>query len=52
MHLAASGPAGNRHGELVAPNVLSLLHWERIELGALYATSSRSDWRSLLRRTF
>src|SRR5215207_3459872 len=44
--LAAAGAA------LVAPNVLSLLHWERIEHGALYATSSRIDWRSLLRRTF
>jgi hypothetical protein len=44
--LAAGG------AELVAPNVLSLLHWERIEHGALYATSSRIDWRSLLRRTF
>jgi hypothetical protein len=38
--------------EFVAPNILSLLHWERIEQGALYASSSRIDWRSLLRRTF
>jgi hypothetical protein len=38
--------------DLVAPNVLSLLHWERLEQSALYATSSRIDWRSLLRRTF
>jgi hypothetical protein len=37
---------------MVATNVLSLLHWERLEQGALYATSSRIDWRSLLRRTF
>src|SRR5262249_35006845 len=26
--------------DLVAPNVLSLLHWERLEYGDLYATSS------------
>jgi hypothetical protein len=45
--LLASGRA-----DLVAPNVLSLLHWQRLEHGALYATSSRIDWRSLLRRTF
>jgi hypothetical protein len=37
---------------LVAPDVLSLLHWERIEHGALFATTSRIDWRSLLRRSF
>lgn len=48
---AASLLAAGR-AELVTPNVLSLLHWERIEHGALYATSSRIDWRSLLRRTF
>ena len=29
--------------DLVAPNVLSLLHWERLEQGALYATTSRID---------
>jgi hypothetical protein len=45
--LLASGRA-----DLVAPNVLSLSHWERLEHGALYATSCRIDWRSLLRRTF
>ena len=45
--LVASGAA-----ELVGPNVLSLAHWERLERGALYATSCRIDWRSLLRRTF
>jgi hypothetical protein len=38
--------------ELVGTNVLSLAHWERLERGALYASSSRIDWRSLLRRTF
>jgi hypothetical protein len=38
--------------ELVGPNVLSLTPWQRLEHGALFASSSRIDWRSLLRRTF
>jgi hypothetical protein len=38
--------------EQIAPNVLSLAHWDRILQGELYATSSRIDWRSLLKRTF
>jgi hypothetical protein len=38
--------------EQLAPNVLSLAHWDRILEGELYATSSRIDWRSLLKRTF
>lgn len=36
----------------LAPNVLSLAHWDRILQGELYATSSRIDWRTLLKRTF
>jgi hypothetical protein len=38
--------------EAIAPNILSLLHWERLEQGELYAATSRLDWLSLLRRTF
>ena len=38
--------------ELVAPNVLSLTHWDRLRDGELYASSTRLDWRSLLKRTF
>ena len=38
--------------ELVAPNVLSIAHWHRILDGELYASSSRLDWRTLLKRTF
>ena len=38
--------------EQVAPNVLSLAHLDRILQGELYATSSRIDWRTLLKRTF
>jgi hypothetical protein len=38
--------------EQLAPNVLSLAHWDRILQGELYATSSRIDWRTLLKRTF
>ena len=45
--LVATGRA-----QQVAPNVLSLTHWDRILDGELYATSSRLDWRTLLKRTF
>ena len=38
--------------EHIAPHVLSLAHWARILDGELYATSSRLDWRTLLKRTF
>ena len=38
--------------ELVAPNVLSLAHWDRLLDGELYASSARLDWRTLLKRTF
>jgi hypothetical protein len=36
----------------VAPNVISLSHWQRLRDGALLATSTYVDWASLLRRTF
>ena len=38
--------------EEIAPNVLSIAHWERILEGELYAASARIDWRTLLKRTF
>ncbi len=38
--------------ELLAPNVLSIQHWDRLHSGALLAKSPRVDWASLLRRTF
>lgn len=38
--------------EHLAPHVLSLAHWDRILEGELYASSSRLDWRTLLKRTF
>ena len=36
----------------VAPNILSIPHWERLLGGELYAPLSRVDWATLLRRTF
>ncbi len=36
----------------VAPNILSVAHWERLFEGELYAPLSRLDWATLLRRTF
>ena len=38
--------------ELVAPNVLSLTHRDRLLDGELYASSTRLDWRTLSKRTF
>jgi len=43
-----------RTGDVIAlaPNVLSVRHWDRLMGGALYAASPRLDWASLLRRSF
>ena len=38
--------------ERVAPNVLSLTHWDHLLDGELYASSTRLGWRTLLKRTF
>jgi len=38
--------------EQVAPNVLSIAHWERIVEGELYAATARIDWRTLLKCGF
>jgi hypothetical protein len=43
-----------RPGDVIrlAPNILSVHHWDRLLAGLLYATSPRVDWASLLRRSF
>jgi hypothetical protein len=33
--------------DVIAPNILSLAHWQRLDQGELYAASSRVDWISL-----
>jgi hypothetical protein len=45
--LLATGAASR-----VAPNILSIAHWDRLLGGELYAPLSRVDWALLLRRTF
>ena len=42
-----------RTGEVIAlaPNVLSVRHWDRLLGGALYAATPRVDWARLLRRS-
>jgi hypothetical protein len=47
--IAAPGIPG---AVLLAPNVLSVKHWDRVLQGALCATASRVDWPTLLLRTF
>jgi len=36
----------------LAPNILSVSHWDRLARGELYAATRRVPWRELLRRTF
>jgi hypothetical protein len=46
-------PASTRIGAtLLAPNTLSVRHWNRLAEGQLYAASRRIAWGPLLRRTF
>ena len=37
---------------LLAPNVIAVRHWERLQGGVLLATAPRIPWSVLLRRTF
>lgn len=43
-----------RPGDVIAlaPNVLSVRHWDRLLSGALYAATQRVEWAVLLRRSF
>ena len=36
----------------VAPNILTIAHWERLLGGMLYVPLSSVDWATLLRRSF
>jgi hypothetical protein len=36
----------------LAPNIISIRHWDRLLGGLLYATQPRVDWATLLRRSF
>ncbi len=36
---------------ILAPNVVSVRHWDRLLGGALYAETPRIDWARLLRRS-
>jgi hypothetical protein len=40
------------YAERIGPNILSIDHWRRLLDGELYASSSRIDWATLLKRTF
>jgi hypothetical protein len=45
-------PARSGDVTVLAPNIVSVQHWDRLLGGLLYATSPRVDWASLLRRSF
>lgn len=47
----AAGPT-TPPATLLTPNVLAVVHWNRLLHGALYAATPRVDWATLLRRTF
>jgi hypothetical protein len=48
-----TGPTGLvARTEPLTPNVLAVHHWERLDSGALVATTPRVDWVLLMRRTF
>jgi hypothetical protein len=36
----------------IAPNIVSVRHWDRLLRGLLYAVQPRVDWATLLRRSF
>jgi uncharacterized protein YbaR (Trm112 family) len=42
----------NIDASAIAPNVVSVKHWNRLLGGQIYAASPRLDWARLLRRTF
>jgi hypothetical protein len=54
--VASAPPPGApaRPGDVIrlAPNILSVRHWDRLLGGLIYATSPRVDWALLLRRSF
>jgi hypothetical protein len=54
MTASASALCGPLPGEVIplAPNIVSVKHWDRLLGGLLYAVQPRVDWATLLRRSF
>ena len=50
--VALATPAPSPEVIMLAPNVISVQHWDRLLGGLLYAASPRVDWATLLRRNF
>jgi hypothetical protein len=52
--VAFLNPPHRQAGDVVqiAPNVISVQHWDRLLGGLLYAAQPRVDWATLLRRSF
>ena len=48
----ATTTASGDEALVLAPNVLSVRHWNRLLGGLLYATTPRVDWATLMRRSF
>ena len=51
LHMLANA---SRPGDVIelAPNIISVKHWDRLLGGLLYAVQPRVDWAALLRRSF
>jgi hypothetical protein len=50
----AAAARASRPGDVIelAPNIISVKHWDRLLGGLLYAVRPRVDWATLLRRSF
>ena len=48
----AASAASDFSATYLAPNVISVRHWDRLRGGLLFATAPRIPWSILLRRTF
>jgi hypothetical protein len=49
---ASTAPRESANLSYLAPNILSVQHWDRLLGGLTYAATPRMDWATLLRRTF
>jgi len=53
LAMSAAAPRAPQPGDVIqlAPNIISVKHWDRLLGGLLYAVEPRVDWATLLRRS-